>query len=86
MSLSSTHILYNHTPTARLKPNPEPWYGFTYFQCPEVVLYIYRVPAHTQAAARALRVSAWTYYGTVDQVHLINRYAMQVREFTETYS
>ena len=34
-SLSSIYILYNHTTTARLKPNPEPWYGFTYFQCPE---------------------------------------------------
>ena len=30
MSLSSIHILYNHTPTERLKPNPEPWYGFTF--------------------------------------------------------
>ena len=36
MSLSSIHTLYNHTPTERLKPNPEPWYGFTYFHCPEV--------------------------------------------------
>ena len=26
-SLSSIHILYNHTTTARLKPNPEQWYG-----------------------------------------------------------
>ena len=37
-SLSSINILYNHTTTARLKPNPEPWYGFTYFHCPEVVI------------------------------------------------
>ena len=37
MSLSSIHILYYHTPTERLKPNPEPWYGFTYFHCTEVV-------------------------------------------------
>ena len=34
MSLSSIRILYYHTPTERLKPNPEPWYGFTYFPLP----------------------------------------------------
>ena len=27
MSLSSIHILYNHTPTAPLKPSPEPSHG-----------------------------------------------------------
>ena len=30
-SLSSIHILYNHTPTARLTPHPEPWCGLLIF-------------------------------------------------------
>ena len=36
-SLSSIHILYNHTPTALLKPYTEPWCGLIIFQCTEVV-------------------------------------------------
>ena len=53
MSLSSIHILYYHTPKERLKPNPEPWYGFTYFHCPEVVLYkISFRPGHTQVRSK----------------------------------
>ena len=43
MSLGSIRIFYNYTPRERLKPNPEPWYGFTYFQCPAEVEYIARV-------------------------------------------
>ena len=38
MSLSSFHIIYNHTPTALLKPYTEPLCGLLIFQCPEVVL------------------------------------------------
>ena len=37
MSLSSIHILYNHTPTALLKPSPEPWCGLVIFLWTEVV-------------------------------------------------
>ena len=40
-SLSSIHILYNHTPTALLKLHPEPWCAFTYFHCTEVV-HVYK--------------------------------------------
>ena len=59
MSLSSIHILYNHTPTERLKPNPEPWYGFTYFHCPEVVLFCVRAQPHKNNA-RATRALSRT--------------------------
>ena len=38
MSLSSIHILYNHTPTALLKPYTEPWCGLLIFHWTEVVL------------------------------------------------
>ena len=34
-SLSSIHILYNHTPAARLRPHPELCYGFDIVNCPE---------------------------------------------------
>jgi hypothetical protein len=36
--LSSIHILYNHTPTARLRPHPELCCGLDIFNCTEVVL------------------------------------------------
>ena len=32
-SLSSIHILNNHTPTARLMPHPEPWCAPTHAPC-----------------------------------------------------
>ena len=38
MSLSSIHILYNHTPTALLKAYTEPWCGLIIFHWTEVVL------------------------------------------------
>jgi hypothetical protein len=34
--LSSIHILYNHTPAARLRPHPELCCGFDIFNCTEV--------------------------------------------------
>ena len=37
MSLSSIHILYNHTPTALLKAYTEPWCGLIIFHWTEVV-------------------------------------------------
>ena len=36
-SLSSIHILYNHSPTARLRPHPELCCGFDIFNWTEVV-------------------------------------------------
>jgi hypothetical protein len=41
-SLSSIHILYNHTPAARLRPHPELCCGFDIFNCTEVVKYFTR--------------------------------------------
>ena len=35
--MSSIHILYNHTPTARLRPHPELCCGFDIFNWTEVV-------------------------------------------------
>ena len=40
MSLSSIHILYNHTPTVLLKAYTEPWCGLIIFHWTEVVLYV----------------------------------------------
>ena len=42
MSLSSIHILYNHTPTALPKPSPEPKCGLLIFHWTEVVLFFHK--------------------------------------------
>ena len=78
-SLSSIHILYNHTTTARLKPNPEPWYGFTYFHCPEVVHV--NTPRHM---ATLTLCTGYRYYPTERARGCASRWRTRTHTHTQT--
>ena len=71
-SLSSIHILYNHTPAAPLRPHPELFCGLLIFYCPEVVAKTHTARFEGKASSRSFERSGCDEALAVGKPHLVS--------------